>query len=287
MTSGRRDLTTWRGIFPRELRERMAFFGLVFGLLFGVMFDFFIVYPQYYDYWTPFFYANLCFVIFVLFNIYGNLYKLMSVDASGRSSDLPSILKPEWKYCYICRLNSPPRSYHCTQCEECILKRDLHCVFGGCCIGYHNHRFYVLCCFYASLLCQYMFWWHWTYIWETLGGFSLSTCWYIFFPQFAIIFGQIGLWQFFMSGVMMSSIVVFLGSTNMFLSQALLILRGQSQHEYMQNIRSYDLGFALNIQDVVGTRWPIAWICPFFNSPLLGDGLRFPDRKEVENIKDM
>jgi len=265
----------------------MSFFGLVFGSFFIVLFEFLVVYPTYYEYYTPFFYWNVAFAVFVLFNIYGNLYKIMSVDASGRSSDLPSILKPQWKYCYICRLNSPPRSYHCTQCDACILKRDLHCVFAGCCIGYHNHRFYLFCLAYVCILCQYLVWWHWTFIWESLGGFSIFTVWYIVFPQFAIVLRQIGMWQFLLAGIMMSSIVILFLSINMLVSQLLLILRGQTQHEYMNSIRIYDLGPALNIQDVIGTRWMVAWACPFFKSPLLGDGLKFPDRKEFEQVKDL
>lgn len=126
-----RDITTWSGLLPREMRDRGAFLFVVLGIPFFVLFESIVIWPVYYDYFTAIFYTHAFLATFILTNFYANLYKVMTVDASGKNSDLPSILKPEWKYCYICRLNSPPRAYHCPQCDECILKRDHHCAFAG------------------------------------------------------------------------------------------------------------------------------------------------------------
>lgn len=46
--------------------------------------------------------------------------------------------------CPECRKQIPARAYHCSICNVCVLKRDLHCVWLDCCIGEKNHRFYLL-----------------------------------------------------------------------------------------------------------------------------------------------
>uniref|UniRef100_A0A2L2Y3D2 Palmitoyltransferase n=1 Tax=Parasteatoda tepidariorum TaxID=114398 RepID=A0A2L2Y3D2_PARTP len=94
---------------------------------------------------------HLLFQVLILSNILGNLYYLQRVDSSGKRKTLPAVLQPNWKYCHFCQLNSPPRSYHCPICDECILKRDQHCMFAGCCVGFYNHRYYLMAVFYIMI----------------------------------------------------------------------------------------------------------------------------------------
>lgn len=44
-----------------------------------------------------------------------------------------------------------PRAHHWRSCNRCILKMDHHCPFMGNCIGYHNHKQFILFNFYISL----------------------------------------------------------------------------------------------------------------------------------------
>lgn len=46
--------------------------------------------------------------------------------------------------CRKCRKYAPPRSYHCTVCGACIVRKDHHNVWLDCCIGQHNYRHYFL-----------------------------------------------------------------------------------------------------------------------------------------------
>jgi hypothetical protein len=50
--------------------------------------------------------------------------------------------------CPICNKHKFYRASHCTQCDDCIIRRDHHCIFLGICVGYQNTQYF----------CNYCFW---------------------------------------------------------------------------------------------------------------------------------
>ncbi|KAL2748514.1 putative palmitoyltransferase ZDHHC24 [Vespula maculifrons] len=87
---------------------------------------------------------------FIMLNIVGNFTYTILCDTSINRTIVPvSTATPKngWRLCTTCEILAPPRSWHCSTCRTCILKRDHHCIFTGCCIGM----------LFTGVLCVYHF----------------------------------------------------------------------------------------------------------------------------------
>jgi len=58
-------------------------------------------------------------------------------------------------FCNKCWIKRPPRCHHCSICDRCVLQFDHHCVWLNNCVGYNNHRAFLLTLFYLNLGCWY------------------------------------------------------------------------------------------------------------------------------------
>lgn len=56
----------------------------------------------------------------------------------------------------ICCLHRPSRSKHCSLCKCCIAKNDHHCVWINNCVGYLNHRYFLLFLISTTYYCLYI-----------------------------------------------------------------------------------------------------------------------------------
>jgi palmitoyltransferase len=47
-------------------------------------------------------------------------------------------------FCFYCKVIKSMRAFHCQVCGKCVEKFDHHCVYINNCLGYRNHKYFIL-----------------------------------------------------------------------------------------------------------------------------------------------
>uniref|UniRef100_A0A914DL43 Palmitoyltransferase n=2 Tax=Acrobeloides nanus TaxID=290746 RepID=A0A914DL43_9BILA len=228
-------------------------------------------------------------LLFLGFNVYANMYKTYVVGPNGKSSQLPSVLKPGHRYCHACNLNSPPRAYHCPVCNVCIFRRDHHCSFLSVCIGHFNQRYFLAAAVNLWIISATCMLWNWHFLWLAIPNFGVLQLWHLMLPHIAFTLRFITFYQFFSIMVFVSSATTVAFVTYLIGAQIFCFYRGQTRVEYLLDIYAYNLGFLENVRQALGRRWYLVFISPFIPSPLESDGLSYRvcnvENKESKDVK--
>ena len=95
------------------------------------------------------FYPLFLLAVWVIFNIMFN-YTMCVLTKPGSPEKIPSyFLNQIYNKCNKCGITKPPRTHHCSICNECVLQMDRknidyedHCPWIGTCVGHHNRRYF-------------------------------------------------------------------------------------------------------------------------------------------------
>lgn len=66
--------------------------------------------------------------------------------------------RAEWQpgkvtFCHKCEIPRPERAKHCKVCGTCVLRMDHHCPWINNCVGFNNHKFFLLVGTYSGMAC--------------------------------------------------------------------------------------------------------------------------------------
>jgi len=190
-----------------------------------------------------------------------------SAQKEHEAANGPQELKQtgEPRFCKWCNQFKPDRCHHCRVCRSCILRMDHHCPWIANCVGFRNHKFFLLLVFYAMVNCLLIF--------ATMMETFRKTVEEEMTPlhRFGIVYCMT------LAALMSLLLVPF------FLLHISFMLKSQSTIEYCEkrtkNTQSpvtYDLGVLDNMRATLGP-YIILWLLPI--SPPAGDGVHFETRK--------
>lgn len=263
-----------------------TFLGIIIPVIYW--FEMFVVLPNIKFLRTPvLYYSHLVLGTVLLFNIVGNWICVMLTRTSTRGvlmpipkpSDVDAGSRDKWRFCAVCESLQPPRSWHCKTCNACILKRDHHCLFTGCCIGHHNQRYFLLLVFYLFVATTYATFYNNYFIW-IMHAKDFRNGWTVVKMIFPLAWAMLD-WsveQFYFMVYMVNVVgSLFTG--------ALLFYHGRNalvgELAYEANARkdrhktNYDQGWTKNLRMIFGRRWWAAMLNPFARSELPHDGVNW------------
>lgn len=260
----------------RRILEHSIYLIIVFVLVPSFLyFELCVVLPTVVEVWTVHYIVHYMCATFLLLNIIGNMIYGMFTDTSIKGKIFESKYTQDWGMCSVCECLRPPRAWHCDTCDVCILKRDHHCTFFACCVGYYNHRYFMFFTLYIFIAMVYSFYYNVIFLSNFIKWNHGLIIGKFIFPlaSFAIDFGEETLFVFLVE----INFIIGAFTGFLFIYHFNNLLRGKITPEMKPTNKgiSYNKGLKLNLIEVFGHRWYLAWISPFIYSALPGNGLEW------------
>ncbi|KAK9483897.1 DHHC palmitoyltransferase-domain-containing protein [Lipomyces starkeyi] len=191
------------------------------------------------------------------------------------------------RYCSKCKCWKPDRAHHCSTCGTCVLRMDHHCPWFSSCIGYDNHKYFILFLIYVVVFCLVSFFasgmvlLDWIDRSEYLDTY-ISLNWVFLFIVsiiFAIAVGIFLCYQLYLLFANKTTIEAM--ETQRYKSSVASSSYRYSEAPSSESVGNvFDLGWRENFRQVMGDN-PWTWFLPVRTSK--GNGTTFPTNAKVLN----
>uniref|UniRef100_A0A6B2LA05 Palmitoyltransferase n=1 Tax=Arcella intermedia TaxID=1963864 RepID=A0A6B2LA05_9EUKA len=154
----------------------------------------------------------------------------------------------ESKWCNTCKLYRPPRSSHCSICDNCVMEFDHHCPWVGNCVGKRNYRYFVIfvwsAIFNSAVVCATTAYQAYT-VGKTAGGIlpAISSI-----PMSAVLFVYC---------IIIIFTVMSLGGYHLYLIASGITTNEDMKHTFEREMSPYSKGPVSNFYYILcGPRYP-------------------------------
>eukprot|EP00747_Dinoflagellata_sp_TGD_P223954 gnl/TRDRNA2_/TRDRNA2_95923_c1_seq1.p1 gnl/TRDRNA2_/TRDRNA2_95923_c1~~gnl/TRDRNA2_/TRDRNA2_95923_c1_seq1.p1 ORF type:complete len:333 (+),score=44.84 gnl/TRDRNA2_/TRDRNA2_95923_c1_seq1:133-1131(+) len=179
--------------------------------------------------------------------------------------------------CQNCQDRRPERAHHCSICNRCVLRFDHHCPWVGNCIGFGNHKYFLLLGLYGTLACT-------IFVLATLGQLKGLLLPGYHQPRIGVRMSTSDMMALSIGGLLAMSFLLALGS--LFVTHVFLTSQNLTTVEVSLTGRNpYNLGARRNVQQLLGS-YDLLWFLPVPPAKPNSDGLSYPTRFDVEALAD-
>jgi len=192
--------------------------------------------------------------------------------------------------CKQCNFWKPDRTHHCSVCNECVLRMDHHCPWVVNCVGYKNHKSFLLFCIYVAIGGNFYTYRLIYYLISTIGDgtfFDMSFIYIILWAVFSIIACPVSLMvtalAYFHFQLAMNNLTTLegMGGANM---------RGPCDSKEVSEkkaVNKYDKGMLANLFEFFGSTYFFWWwptIHPYAYKGQFYDQVGVPSPTEVMDV---
>jgi len=177
--------------------------------------------------------------------------------------------------CRFCAKPRPERAHHCTVCGVCVMRLDHHCPWINNCVGFNNHKYFLLTCFYTVLACTAGLFSTLPELMSVAAGLRAA----LHGAQSDIALGTFDELSFLLFGFVAVLIATFV--MPLFGIQLQMTIRNRTavEENYTVSPNPFDRGAVLaNLAQIFGTLGP-DWLLPIKPLRPVTDGLTFPSRE--------